>query len=190
MTTRAPELGIFEHVRFVHRGQLLAPALGQMESHAGDALDFGPGVNHGVDRPLFGAGAGDAARRAVIHAAGQLADDDHVRAIDQVVLQAEKNRVATCTTAPGAGWRRRPASCGCPAGLFPGAFRAARCRIRADPTAPMSVASAARARLAVSSGKGAAGLVDGDAAQQAFAQRQRVAPLFSDALQARARPGT
>ena len=60
---------------------------GQMEGHAGHALDFGARVDHRVHGAFFRARAGDAARRAVVHAAGQLTDDDHVRAIHQVVLE-------------------------------------------------------------------------------------------------------
>ena len=58
-----------------------------MEGHAGYALDFGARVDHGVDGAFVRSRAGDAARCAVVHAAGQLADDDHVRAIYQVVLE-------------------------------------------------------------------------------------------------------
>ena len=49
----APELRIFEHVRFVDRRHFLAAAARQVERHARHALDLRARVDHGVDGALI-----------------------------------------------------------------------------------------------------------------------------------------
>jgi hypothetical protein len=77
----------------------------------------------------------DAARRAVIEAAGQLAHDDHVDAVDQSFLSGEESSSAG-SCAPAADWRTRPALCECPSSLFRAASPAARYRTPAGRPRP------------------------------------------------------
>ena len=82
----APELRGFEHVGFVHAGELfLRAARGEVERDAGDALDFGAGVNHGVVGAVGGSVPG--ARFAEIEAAEQFADEEDVRALGDLRAQ-------------------------------------------------------------------------------------------------------
>ena len=132
----------------------LAPLARQLEGHARDALDFRARVGHGIDRALFRAAARDAARRAVIEAAGQFADDDHVGAFDQVVLQRrgiEQRRVRAHRAQIG---DRRPAPCECRAGPLRDASRAARYRTPAARPRPSAWRRPRAPASRVSSGNG------------------------------------
>ena len=85
----APEQAGIHDVGLLGRGHLVAPAAGQFEGDAGHALDLGGRIDLGVHGALAAGGdVLDEAGRAEIDAAGQLADDHEVQALDHLALQA------------------------------------------------------------------------------------------------------
>ena len=85
----APENAAFHHVGLVHRAHPPRAFLRQFEGDAGDAANFVGGVDLGVDPAAAAVGQGfDPARLAEVNAAGELADDHDVEALDHVELQA------------------------------------------------------------------------------------------------------
>ena len=83
----APEAGRLEDVRLVDGGQLLAAGAGELEADAQDALDLLLGVEERVDALASGLRLPALLGRGVVEAAGELAQDDHVRAAHAVVLE-------------------------------------------------------------------------------------------------------
>src|SRR5208282_4510044 len=71
----APELRIFEHIRLVDAGDLLAPVARQLESHAAHSLYFGARVDHRVDGARFRAVLENTSRGAVVDTAVELPDN-------------------------------------------------------------------------------------------------------------------
>ena len=78
----APELRRLQDVRLVHRKEQSAPPAGGLERHPRDALDLAHVVTQGVDADPPAVLLPDAARFAVVDAAGELAHDEEVRSLD------------------------------------------------------------------------------------------------------------
>ena len=83
----APELRVFENIRFVDAGDFLAAITSQVKRHPRDALDLGAGIGHGVDGASLLAVFDDPARRSLVDRAGELAHDYTVGSIDKLVLE-------------------------------------------------------------------------------------------------------
>src|SRR5262249_5969391 len=85
---RAPEPRAAEDVGLVDRSQALLAAAGELEADADDALDFGFGVEEGVDSLAAARRLPDAAGLADGNTAGELADDNQVDALEDFRLEA------------------------------------------------------------------------------------------------------
>ena len=122
---------------------------------------------------LFRALSGNAARSSVIDPARQFADDDHVGAFHQVVLQRRRidQRLVRAHRAQIRVNAQRLANA--EQALF-GRFSGGALSNSGSPTAPIRVASASSASCAVSSGNGVPVLMNRDAAQQRLVQIQLV----------------
>ena len=84
-----PQHAGLHHVALFHRGDLVAPLARQLEADPRDALDLVGVVDLGIDGALLAvAEIGDGLRLAEIDAAGQLAQDDDVEALDHLALEA------------------------------------------------------------------------------------------------------
>ncbi len=84
-----PQHAGFHDVALFHRGQLVAALACQIESDARDALDFIGVVDLGIDGALLAvAEIGDGFGFAEIDAAGELAHDHDIEALDHLALQA------------------------------------------------------------------------------------------------------
>ena len=84
----APEHARLHHVELLGRGHLVAALAGEVEGDPGDALDLAGRVDLGVDGALRAVLQGhDLLRLAEIDAAGELAHDDDVEALDHLALQ-------------------------------------------------------------------------------------------------------
>ena len=123
VTTVAPEPRDFEHVGLVDRDEAAAPRSRKLERHPRDALDLVARIAQRVHRRL--AVGVDAARLAVVEAAGQLANDHHVGAREHLWLERSCVSRGRATNAPAADWRRRPARGEWPAAPTPAAPTAA-----------------------------------------------------------------
>ena len=78
----APQARALEHVGLVDRVHQLAAAAGDLEGVLHEPVDLGLGVDHRVVRRVRGALA-----LAEVHAAGELAHDQHVDAVDHLGLE-------------------------------------------------------------------------------------------------------
>ena len=84
----APEHAGLHHVALVRRGHLVAALAREIEGDAADALDFEGVVDLGVDAALLAvAEIDDLLGLAEIDAAGQLAHDHDVEALDDFALE-------------------------------------------------------------------------------------------------------
>ena len=84
-----PEHAGLHHVALLHRRDLVAALLRELERDAGDALDLVGVVDLGVDRALLAvAEIGDGLGLAEIDAAGQFPQDDDVEPVHHVALEA------------------------------------------------------------------------------------------------------
>ena len=120
-----PEHAGLHDVALLHRGDLVLALARQLEGDAADALDLVGVVDLGVDGALLAvAEIGDGLRLAEIDAAGELAQDDDVEALDQLALERRgvgQRRIVT----PGGGWRTARGPCAAAAGPPPAARRRA-----------------------------------------------------------------
>ena len=83
-----PEDAGLHDVVLLGRGDPARALAGEVEGHVGDPLDLGRGVDLGVDGALRAVRqGGDLLRLAEIDAAGELAHDHDVEALDQLALQ-------------------------------------------------------------------------------------------------------
>ena len=110
----------------------------------------------------------DAARLAEIDAAGQLAHDHEVEALDDLGLQRARHRPARRTPRPGADWRTGPSPCAAAAGRARAACSNRQLSHFGPPTEPNSTASASSAGFIVVVGERHAVLVERGAADQVF----------------------
>ena len=94
----------------------------RLERDARDARDLVLVVDHRVVRRAHAVHGLRAARLAEVEAAGQLAHDQQVDAVDDLGAQRRRLRRAPGTPSPGAGSRRGRAPCGCAAGRARGAI--------------------------------------------------------------------
>ena len=88
-----PELEGFQYIGLVHAGDAFAAFTCRLECHMGNALDFWPGVAHGVESFFCArkqAVCGDSATAwlAKINIASELADDQDIEPGNQLGLQA------------------------------------------------------------------------------------------------------
>jgi hypothetical protein len=84
-----PEHAGLHHVALLHRGEMVAALLRQLEADPRDALDLVGVVDLGVDRALLAvAQIGDGLGLAEIDAAGELAQDDDVEPFHHLALEA------------------------------------------------------------------------------------------------------
>ena len=162
----APEPARGQHVRLVDARQQLAAAARQLEGETRHARDLGLRVEERVVRLAAGGPVVGLAALPEVEAAGELADDEHVHALDEVAAAAATRRERRARRRPGRRLAKRPS-----------ALRSARSpcsgRTVADgsshfgpPTAPSRIASAARADVEVLVADGRAVRVDGDAADE------------------------
>ena len=83
-----PEDARLHHVALLHRADAVVAHAGQLEGDGGDALDLVGVVDLGVDGALLAvAEVADLLGLAEVDAAGQLADDQDVEALDQLALE-------------------------------------------------------------------------------------------------------
>src|SRR6516164_5120821 len=79
----APQAGAFQDVRLIDGENFLLALSGEIESHAGDALDFIFGVAHGVDSDARARLAFDRTRLSEVGSTQKFADDQDVCAADE-----------------------------------------------------------------------------------------------------------
>ena len=178
----APELRGFEDVGFIDRGELFAAFAGEFEAHAGDAFDFAPGVGHGVDGAGLGTVFIDAAGRAVVDTGVEFTDDNHVYAVNKMVLERrgfEQRGVAANGTEVRVDTH----------GLADAEETTFRALFR-RPVIEFREANRAHedgvgfdTEFRGFFGERRTGLVDGDAAEEGFADLEIVAPFFGDGAQ-------
>ena len=141
-----PQHARLHDVALFHRADPVVAGARQLEGDAGDALDLVGVVDLRVDAALLAvAEVDDLLRLAEIDAAGQLAHDQDVEALDQLAASARRRRRAPDSRSPGADWRTARGPCAGAAGRPRGAPRRARSSHFGPPTAPNSTASAASA---------------------------------------------
>ena len=88
VTTSFQRTPDFITLRFSIEQTRFAADAGELEGDGGDALDLEGVVDLGVDGALLAvAEVGDRLRLAEVDAAGQLADDEDVEALDQLALE-------------------------------------------------------------------------------------------------------
>ena len=83
----APQAGAFQDVCLIYRENLFLALSGEIESYAGDALDFVFGVTHGVDGDARARLSFDGSRLAEVGSAQKFADDQDVGAADEFGAQ-------------------------------------------------------------------------------------------------------
>ena len=123
-----PEHAGLHDVALFHRADAVVAGARQFEGDAGDALDLVGVVDLGVDAALLAvAEIDDFLRLAEIDAAGQLADDQDIEAVDQLRLQRGsrcQRRIADRRAQVG---ETAAGPCAGAAGRLPGALHKVRC---------------------------------------------------------------
>ena len=83
----APQSAARQHVRLIHRGQLLAALAGEVEPQADDALHLAARVGEGILHPDSLLVRASPARTAKVEPAGELPQHQEVRAVHDLAFQ-------------------------------------------------------------------------------------------------------
>ena len=120
----APQARRREDVRLVDRREPAAALAGEREGRVQQARDLLLGVDAACRRPRGPRRVvAPLARLAEVDAAGQLADDDQVDALEHLGPERRRPRSAPARSRPDAGWRRRRGPCAAPRSACSGRTR-------------------------------------------------------------------
>ena len=166
---RAPQPARGEHVGLVHAREALAPAARQLEGEARHAAHLGLGVEERVVRLAAVGAVVGLAPLAEVEAAGELADDEHVHALDEVAAGAATRRRARLRGHGAQVGEEARAPCGARSRACSGRTVAVGSSHFGPPTAPSSTASAAAQSVEVL-------VADGRCRRRRWRRRRRARP--------------